>query len=78
MADGRSVYSVAKELRTGQRTVHDALCRHGLTWPPADADAVDRLAYIDDPEIRARAAQRVIDEATSLAERARAATGTAS
>jgi len=57
---------------TGGRTAHDALRRHGITWPPADADPVDRLAYIDDPEIRARVARRIIDEAETLAERARA------
>jgi len=71
MADGRSVYAIARQLQTGARTVRDALRRHGLTWPPADADPVDRLAYIDNPEIRARAAQRIIDEATTLIERAR-------
>ena len=72
MADGASIYGVAKQLRTGQRTVTDVLRRHGLTWPPADANPVERLAFIDDDEIRATSAQRVIDEATALAERARA------
>ncbi len=52
--------------------MQDALRRHGITWPPSDADPVDRLAYIDDVEIRARAAQRIVDEAIALAERARA------
>ena len=70
MADGASVYAVAKELRTGTRTIYHALRRHGLTWPPPTADPVDRLAYIDDDEIRAQAAQRIIDEATALVERA--------
>jgi len=72
MADGRSVYAIARQLQTGARTVRDALRRHGLTWPPADADPVDRLAYVDDAEVRARAAQRIVDEATALAKRARA------
>ncbi len=71
MADGASVYAVAKELRTGTRTIYHALRRHGLTWPPPTADPVERLAYIDDSEIRARAAQRIIDEAEALAARAR-------
>ena len=48
MADGASVYAVAKELRTGTRTVYDALQRHRLAWPPPTADPVDRLAYIED------------------------------
>ena len=73
MADGASVYGVAKELRTGTRTIYDALRRHGLTWPPADADPVDRLAYVDDGDIRAQTAQRIVDEATALAERAKEA-----
>ncbi len=72
MADGRSVYAIARQLQTGARTVRDALRRHGLTWPPADADPVDRLAYIDDTEIRARDAQRIMDEAAVVVERARA------
>jgi len=72
MADGRSVYAIARQLQTGARTVRDALRRHGLQWPPADADPVDRLAYIDDVEIRARATQRIVEEATALAKRARA------
>ena len=38
MADGASVYAVAKELRTGTRTIYHALRRHGLTWPPPTAD----------------------------------------
>ena len=40
MADGASVYAVAKELRTGTRTIYHALRRHGLTWPPPSADPV--------------------------------------
>ena len=71
MAHGASVYGVAREFDTGQRTVNNTLRRHGLTWPPSDADPVDRLAYIDDDDIRRRAAQRIIDEATVLADRAR-------
>ena len=31
MADGRSVYAIARQLQTGARTVRDALRRHGLT-----------------------------------------------
>ena len=50
MADGASVYAVAKELRTGTRTIYHALRRHGLTWPPPTADPVERLDYIDDDE----------------------------
>ncbi len=72
MADGASVYAVAKELRTGTRTIYHALRRHALVWPPPTADPVDRLAYIDDGDIRAKAAQRIIYEAEVLAERARA------
>jgi len=72
MADGRSIYTIARQLQTGARTVRDALRRHGITWPPADADPVDRLSYLDDDEIRARAAQRIIDDAEALADRARA------
>ena len=34
MADGASVYTVAKELQTGIRTIYDALRRHGLARPP--------------------------------------------
>ena len=71
MADGASVYAVANELRTGTRTIPHTLQRHGLTWPPPTADPVDRLAYIDDDEIRTRASQRIVDEATALAERAK-------
>ena len=71
MADGASVYAVAKELRTGTRTIYYALRRHGLTWPPPTTDPVDRLAYVDDNELRALAAHRIIDEATTLADRAR-------
>ena len=71
MADDASVYAVAKELRIGTRTIYHALRRHGLTWPPPTADPVDRLAYIDNDDIRAAAAQRIIDEATTLAERAK-------
>lgn len=41
--------------------------------PPADADPVDRLAYVDDGDIRAQTAQRIVDEATALAERAKEA-----
>ena len=66
------MYAVARDLRTGTRTVHDALRRHGLTWPPAHAGPVERLAHVDDPEIRAHAAQQIVDEATALADRARA------
>ena len=70
MAYGASVYAVAKELRTGTRTIYDALRRHRLTWPPSTAGPVERLAYIDDDEVRTRAAQRIVDDAEALAERA--------
>jgi hypothetical protein len=72
MAQGVSVYAVARELQTGHRTIQDALRRHGITWPPADADPVERLANIDDDEIHKAAARRILDEATALVKRARA------
>lgn len=70
IAAGASVYAVARELGTDSRTIGHALRRHGLVWPPATADSVERLAFVDDPDIRRKAARRILAEATSLAKRA--------
>ena len=72
LADGATVHGIARHLRTGHRTIRHALARHGITPPPAGADPVERLAYLDEPAVRAAAAQRLVDRATDLAARASA------
>ena len=70
LAGGRTAYAIAKQLGTTRQTVNIALTVHGITPPPADADPVERLAYIDDPAIVARTADRIATEARQLAVRA--------
>ena len=70
LADGRSPYAIAKALGTTRQVVNIALDVHGITPPPADADPVERLNYIDDPAIVARIADRIATDAWELAVRA--------
>ena len=68
----RTAYAIAKSLGTTRQVVNIALTAHGITPPPVDADPVERLAYVDEPAIVARAADRIATEAWELAARAAA------
>ena len=73
LADGQTVYGIAKALGTTRQVVKIAVAAQGITPPPADLDPVERLAYIDDPAVVARVADRIATQAWELAVRAAAA-----
>ena len=71
IAAGHGQKRIALDIGGTAGGVRAALHRHGIQSPPRSADPVERLAYIDDDEIRTEAA-RIEREALELAERASA------
>jgi hypothetical protein len=69
LALGATVASIARQVRLDRRAVRAALRRHGVAVPAAGLTRWERIEALE-PDERARAAERVEAEATSIVARA--------